>query len=618
MSSLFAIRSQTSLSLLICVAWLLPAGVEAAQNLAPLPPVVECSIDSFARVGLREAPTRITSAEIANVDEHRMCVIEGVISPQIRFMVRLPVDGWTQRYLQTGCGGLCGRLGIQSPQRDSQFEQNGTMAMASTDMGHSAGAGGIWGAVDMQLRVDFGYRGVHTTALIAKELMQIYYGRKPKFSYFSGCSDGGREALMSAQRYPEDFDGIAAGAPSLVFLVQNSMYHGWNAHIVQASSPNPSVRERDLPILHRRAMMHCDEADGLKDGIISDPSCKVDPLQWVCKDDDTRDCLSVRTARAAAELYRGAHEGDTPLVVGSLLPGSEMAWLNVLVPREMPPTPPAPGGDGSLPQQQPQTTPQPSMDQLYFEQPVRTASPKSATEILRSLAFTNPYDPAWKLSDFRFTADVFEQLRPMHAILDASDPDLGPFHQAGGKLLIWHGLADSHIAAANSMAYYQAVRDTIGPDATDDVMRLFLVPGMAHCGNGYGMRSIDAMSPLIDWVESGEAPRVLTASSTHAEAALGRGRNLYPFPFSSRLKPDGDPEIPTDWQKGEPLKVGDTLYRDWAGAEFFEPGFQKFCGFEGMDFICRSRPTQEATEARRTPADVPDEARQSHTAADPN
>ncbi|MDO5101415.1 MAG: tannase/feruloyl esterase family alpha/beta hydrolase [Lautropia sp.] len=675
----------SSLSALSLLSSALPFNTaHAAQNLPAIAPVAACSVDSFAHVSLREAPARVTSAEIGDVDGNPMCVIEGMISPQIRFLVHLPAKGWTQRYLQTGCGGLCGRLAIHSPQRDCQFEQDGTMAMASTDMGHRAGIGGLWAASDMQLRVDFGYRGVHTTALIAKELIKVYYGQKPAFSYFSGCSDGGREALMSAQRYPEDFDGIAAGAPSLNFLAHNSMYHGWNARIVQAASPNPAVRERDLPILNRRALAECDTADGLKDGIISDPTCQVDPLQWVCGPGENDNCLSRRTALAAAELYRGAHEGETKLVIGSLLPGSELSWLNVLVPRELPPTPmantptasgsttgspaaptaghTAAAGSGSTafnpislahaasavestqastqptrgattaglaPSGQPGTattraqsgsaptdakaagspaqsantsastskaslpprpTEAPAMDQLYFAQPVSTASPKSAQEILQSLAFIDPYDPDWKLSDFRFEASVFERLKPMHALLDATNPDLGPFHRAGGKLLIWHGLGDPHIAPANSMAYYQAVRDTIGQEATDEVMRLFLVPGLGHCGGGHGLRSLDAMTPLIDWVENGQAPKVLRASASHADAALGKGRNIHPFPYTSALKTDGDPNTPTDWARGKRLAVDDTLYKGWAGEDFFTPGFQQFCGFDGMAFVCRDKP----------------------------
>lgn len=653
----------------------LPGQVQAAQALPPVRPVVPCHVGSFRQVGLPEAPTRVTAASIENVNGKPMCMVSGVISPQIRFIVRLPVEGWTQRYLQTGCGGLCGRLAIQSPQRDCRFEQDGTLAMASTDMGHSSGAGGIWGAADMQLRVDFGYRGVHLTALIAKEVIRTYYGQRPRFSYFSGCSDGGREALMSAQRYPEDFDGIAAGAPSLLFLVQNSMYHGWNAHVVQPDSPIPTIAESDLPILHRRALAQCDEADGLKDGLVSDPACTVDPMQWICSDDDSRDCLSPRTAAAAAAIYRGAHDGHHRLVVGSVLPGAELAWPRVIVPQaaklrqlaqarqaqaaaqvpsgagpqgpgrmaaapaaggsdapagDSPPAPaetPGPAGDVGASAGTPSTagsgttaaassaaasrpggrdsdaaapasavqpdrggvpaTGAPAMDQVVLSPNTLTVSLKSSTDIIPTLAFADAHDPRWQLSAFRFTRENLQRLMPMHALLDASEPDLSAFHARGGRLLVWHGLADPHITPMNAIAYYQAVRDTLGQQATDEMMRLFLIPGMYHCGRGNGLSSVDVMTPLIDWVEDRQAPQVLMASASAEAAAAGKGRNLHPFPYLSELKPGGSIDTPTDWQRGRRIRVGDRLYEDWAGAGFFRSGFQKDCGFEGFDFVCR-------------------------------
>ena len=170
-------------------------------------------------------PTQVTSAREIPADGRDVCEVAGYISPQIEFLVRLPLEGWNGRYLQTGCGGMCGRLSITSPQRDCPMVRNGDFAMASTDMGHS-GMGGRWGAVDPQLGVDFAYRGVHATALVAKALIAEFYGKAPSYSYFSGCSDGGREALMEAQRYPDDFDGLAAGAPAMNFLVQNTIHHG--------------------------------------------------------------------------------------------------------------------------------------------------------------------------------------------------------------------------------------------------------------------------------------------------------------------------------------------------------------------------------------------------------
>ena len=710
------------------------APAQGAQQLPPVAPRLPCSLNSFGDISLAEAPAQVTAVSTETVRGKPMCLIAGVISPQIRFIVRLPQQGWTQRYLQTGCGGLCGRLAIGSPQRDCSFEKDGSLAMASTDMGHVSGAGGIWAAADMQLRVDFGYRAVHVTSLIAKELIRRYYGQAPKFSYFSGCSDGGREALMAAQRYPEDFDGIAAGAPSLIFTVQNSMYHGWNARVVRPDSDRPTITEDDLPILHRRAVQQCDAADGTRDGLISDPTCTVDPHQWICPEppdaaqasgsprgpDTTgpaasngpagtpgapasttsapastanttnttnttstastttagspaapgrhadaftrsgeRNCISARTADAVAEIYRGAHDGEHRLVPGSALPGSELAWLRVIVPRNAvlqrqthqrsaddisTPLHPAPGPetplhpahdlprDASHPRQEgpalSRTPPAHPMvplhspaagagrspgsdgeaaasagtaiDQVVLPPSARTVSLKSSSDIIPALAYPGRFDPHWKLASFRFTRENLQKLAPMHALLDASNPDLSAFRKAGGKLLMWHGLSDPNITPMNAIGYWQAVRDTLhpepldgqdGPSNTDprldDLMRLFLIPGMYHCDRGEGLGSLDVTTPLMDWVEDGSAPETLDAAATEADADAGRIRPIHRFPYLTVLKPGGDPKHSRDWQRGRPIGIDPQLYRHWAGADFFQPGFQRFCGFSGLQFSCR-------------------------------
>ena len=605
----------------------LPLDAQAVQDLPPVMPRLPCTLNSFADVSLAEAPAQVTSVQTEDINGKAMCLVQGVISPQIRFIVRLPVAGWTQRYLQTGCGGLCGRLAIHSPQRDCAFERDDTLALASTDMGHTSGAGGIWAAADMQLRVDFGYRAVHATRLIAGELIHRYYGQSPKYTYFSGCSDGGREALMAVQRYPKDFDGVVAGAPSLVFTIQNSMYHGWNARIVQPDSDQPAIREDDLPILHRRAVQVCDAADGTTDGLVSDPTCKVDPWQWVCPDkaaDPSRDimnagnCISPRTAAAVAEVYRGAHDGDHKLVLGSVLPGSELAWLRVLVPRNAvlqrqtqqrsshdmstplhpsktpspaapPPTKPAPNAHAAVPDTATPTRP-PSpegtpIDQVVLPPTARTVSLKSSSDIIPALAYPGAYDPHWKLANFRFTRESLQRLAPMHALLDASNPDLSAYRKAGGKVLIWHGLADPNITPMNAIAYWQAVRD-LDPQA-DDMLRLFLIPGMYHCDRGDGLGSLDVTTPLMDWVEDGQAPETLFASASEVDARTGRGRPIQRFPYLTVLKPGGDPATPADWQRGRTIDIDPALYRNWAGAEFFKPGFQRFCGFSGLRFVCQ-------------------------------
>ncbi|MDO5657694.1 MAG: tannase/feruloyl esterase family alpha/beta hydrolase [Paracoccus sp. (in: a-proteobacteria)] len=556
----------------ICLVGLTPAA--RAADLAPVDPVIDCAALADANISTTEAPTSISDASVQEVNGHQMCVVTGYISPQIRFQVNLPVTGWTQRYLQTGCGGLCGRLGIESPQRDCAPEAAGQMVIASTDMGHEANDG-IWGASDMQLRVDFGYRGVHETAGVAKRLIAAYYGQAPAYSYFSGCSDGGREALMEAQRYPETFDGIAAGAAALNFMVQNSMYHGWNAHVVQPDS-TPRLTEADLPVLHAGALAACDMADGVGDGIISDPSCRFDPRDLVCAAGQGGDCLSADAAEAAAALYRGPYDGDVALLVGSVLPGSELNWAGVSVPSAKFP--------GGLRAQRGADQPQ-GMDQMVVAGQPRAMSPSVAAQMLQSLAYTTPFDPEWTLEDFRFTIQSLDALRPMRAIFDATNPDLTGFADAGGKLLIWHGLADPHISPLNSVAYWQAVQDYM--DDPDQMMRLFLLPGMSHCGGG-DLTSVDVMTPLMAWVEDGIAPASLVLSVDDAAAEAGQGRRIFAYPASSVLEDGGDADRPDDWHAGEPVGLSETLWRDWAGGDFFAPGYQRSCGFEGFDFVCRA------------------------------
>ena len=566
-----------------------------AGTLPSVAPKASCaSLQSFDP-HLSDMSTSITEAMEATVNGVAVCQIRGVVAPSIRFEVRLPLAGWTQRYLQTGCGGLCGNLKIESPQRDCPAIQRGEFAMASTDMGHE-GMGGQFGA-DPQLRIDFAHRGVHATALVAKALIRQFYGQVPRWSYFSGCSDGGREALMEAQRYPGDFDGIAAGAPAANFLVQNTFYHAWNARTQlgdhpAAIGPLPPMRAggppsglgpqrgtdhggmmppggfpgapvqptalaaSDLPVLHAGALGACDAIDGVKDGIISDPlACRFDPHVVECREGATENCLSKTAADAAADIYRGAHDRlGRKLVIGALMPGSELSWSMVFVPGRA-------GG--------------PVMSAIF------------ATDTIQWLAFPKPLASGWTLGDFSFSTDTMLALAPMHALYDATDPDLGRFQARGGKLIMWHGWSDPHISPANSIAYYQAVNVTMGAKA-GDVLRLFVVPGMYHCGSGDGMTSIDVITPLMAWTEDGKAPEQLVAARSDADAIAGKGRPVYAWPQVATLRPGADPEVPSNWARAQPTAALPTLYKNWEGAYLFAPGFHKDCKNENGVLTCET------------------------------
>jgi len=351
--------------------------------------------------------------------------------------------------------------------------------LASTDMGHQ-GMGGAWGQ-SAQQREDFAYRGVHVTALAAKGLIRAFYGQAPRYAYFSGCSDGGREALIEAQRYPQDFDGIAAGAPALNFTVQNSFHHGWLAKVNTGADGKAVLLADDTKALHALALASCDALDGLADGQITDPrACRVNPAQILCQGAyQAGQCLTPAKAEAARLIYQGARTADgKALEVGPLMPGSEEEWVGVFVPRE------ANGGIGSA----------------HF-----------ADDTINHLLFTpNPATP-FTPQTFPFTEAMFRAEEPARALYSADNPDLSGFNARGGRLILWHGWADPHISPLNTIDYYERVGAKLGKAQRDAFIRMFLLPGMGHCSGGDGPSEFALLADLMVWVEGGEAPQVMLA-----------------------------------------------------------------------------------------------------------
>ena len=360
---------------------------------------------------------------------------------------------------------------------------------------------------------------------------------------------------MEAQRYPADFDGVAAGAPAFNFLVQNSFYHAWNARSV-APDGHAVLLASDLPVLHTAALATCDTLDGLRDGIIANPpACRFDPTTVECRTVASASCLSHAAVVAAAAIYAGARSrrGDR-LVIGGPQPGSELAWEGVFVPTS---------ADAPL------------------------LSAMIATDMLRSLAYWRPLASTWTLSQFQFTTATLTGLMPMHGLYDATDPDLRMFARRRGKLLLWHGWSDPHISPLNTVAYVQAVVDRMGATAARDVLRLFLIPGLYHCGGGEGATSVDVLTPLMQWVEQGRAPDALVASRADSTATRS-SRPIFAFPATSAMEPGMDPGLPTSWRAGPPLAVPLKLYATWAGARLFDSGHRQECGFDGSTFICKA------------------------------
>lgn len=554
----------------------------APATLAAVTPVAACAdLAGFDLTAIGGAGSNISAAiETTNQRGAGVCAVEGTLAPAITFAVQLPRDGWTQRYLQIGCGGLCGSIAGNVGAADDCAPLNASgFVLAATDMGHQDQDGSF--GKDPVKRADFAHRAQHLTAVAAKALIGKFYGQQPKYAYFTGCSDGGREALIEAQRYPDDFDGIIAGAGAINFLAQNAIFHAWQAVSNSGPDGKPILLAARLPILHRAVVAACDKLDGLEDGLIANPlACHFDPVSVQCPAGatDTSACLTAAEAEVARRFYDGPRDPatGTRLTAGGPQYGSELAWAGVYVPN--------------------------SADDTIF-------SEKVSLPVLRNMAFEADPPADFTLADLKFDLATFDRLRARHSLFDATNPDLSAFSNKGGKLIVWHGWSDPHISPLNSIAYYTAVRQQMGAARADTFTRLYLFPGMYHCANGEGPNQIDLLTPMMAWVEGGTAPDAIearqpaqAASSDFGAprgaggerrggmgarpapvpgsqaAALGpaasalaniqRSRPVYPWPYTAVWDGKNDPNLASSFVRGPAIEFS---MPQWAGADFFKP-----------------------------------------------
>ncbi len=524
------------------------AGAPPATPLAIVKPTVSCA--SLAAVSLTEiggVGSTISSATEGTVTVNgsalKFCTVEGTLAPAVGFRVRLPMEGWTQRALDIGCGGLCGNISasaVPATSYNCPLVQQGGFVLASTNMGHT-NAEATW-SQDPQRRVDFAYRGVHVTRLAARKLTQAFYGQAEKYAYFVGCSDGGREALMAAQRYPQDYNGIVAGAPAFLFNIQNSLHHGWLARSNRdngLTTGNIVLYPAKAAVLHAAVVKACDALDGQTDGLLSDPRlCRFDPATIQCPAgaSDTSACLTAAEVATAKKFYEGPRDpqSNRRILAGGPQYGSELNWAGVFVP-------------GSA-----------TATSLFSDNIVEGA---------RYLIFTDATPPA--INDFQFTEAYYSKLRPRHTLNDATSADLSAFKAAGGKLILWHGWADQHISPINTIGYYEALQKTMGQSALDGFMRLYLAPGVSHCGGGEGLPNMDLVSAVIDWTEKGTAPDAITTYRTDSAGAVTATRPMYPYPALARYSGSGDINAAASFGRASALHA--EAVPDWAGSDFFNP-----------------------------------------------
>mgnify|MGYP003365702782 FL=1 len=481
----------------ICLLSVL-SNLARAADIVSLPvvrPILSCeALDNVDLTHALGAEVHGQKAALLQTPKGKFCKVTGQIAPTISFEVDLPMEHWTQRFLLGGCGGLCGMTQVGVSNAGACVPAlNGEFVMAGDDMGHTGSmmglAQGEFGK-DPQKRIDFAYRANHVTALAAKALTAAFYGQAPKYSYFVGCSDGGREALMEAQRYPEDFDGISAGAPAALFAVQNSFYHAWNVRGNQRADGTNILLQNRVGVLHDAVIRHCDTLSGVKDGILEEPrACHFDPVWVQCAagQSDTSHCLTAEETQAALRLYKGATDAaGRPYIIGGPLPGSELQWAL------------------------PATARGESMSQGIAASAIAYVIPLQVDE------------KAADLTRFHFDDASFATMTKLAPLYNAENTNLRTFHKHGGRLILWHGLADQSISPLNTIAYYQGVQREMGVEQTDSFLKFYLLPGVGHCGNGEGFPQVDFLSPLMAWTESGIAPNAIrTEKTAHGDGPMG-------------------------------------------------------------------------------------------------
>ena len=444
------------------------------------------------------------------IPEH--CRVAGVIPPVIRFQVNMPA-AWNGRFYMYGNGGFAGT----SPDSEGRARTresallNG-FATAYTDTGHDRRFEPLatFAYNNLQMEIDYSFRAVHLTVVTAKELIGIYYGDRPSTSYWDGCSTGGRQGLMSAQRFPADFDGIVVGAPVLDFTGTMVSYV-WNNRALQ-SAPISSSK---LTLVAKAVYARCDELDGLEDGLIEDPRrCDFRPTEHLAKCNggtELEQCFTEDELQTLTRIYGGVTRKGELFFPGQPL-GAEAAIET--------PDGSETGWDGYL-----LSTERPSSQFRYMD------------TFLKYMAFPED-DPDYDWTSFDIEEDP-DRMAGISEILDATNPDLTRFEERGGKILSYFGWADALLNPIRATDYYEQVESVMG-DRVGDFYRLFMVPGMFHCDGGYGVDRFDALTPLVEWVENGTAPEKIIASRVE-DGARTMTRPLCPYPQVARYKGVGSP-----------------------------------------------------------------------------
>jgi feruloyl esterase len=441
-----------------------------------------------------------------------LCRVTAYATPaedsHITFEVWMPkASSWNAKFEAVGNGGFIGQIDYHEMKAGLTRD----FAVAATDTGHT-GADESWALGHPAKLVDWSYRAVHVMTVASKQIVKAYYGKPAKLAYWDGCSTGGKQGLTEAQKYPDDFDGIVAGAPAnyITRLQAGSEYMSW-VSLKDGTSAPEYIPPSKYPALHQAALDACDAKDGVKDGVIEDPLlCHFNPKTIECQGEGNNGCLTAPQVQTAQEIYAGAKFADGKQIYPGLEPGSELAW-NYMA-----------GG------------PEPT---------------SIGTGFFKYMVFDNPN---WDFRTFNADRDTRYADKKLGAIVNAIDPNLTAFDAHGGKLVMYHGWADQLIAPQNSVNYYKSVVAKMGGlKKTQQFARLFMVPGMMHCQGGAGPSTFDALTAVEKWREDGVAPMKIIASK-NVKGKVVETRPLCPYPTVAIYKGSGDTNDAANFACGNP------------------------------------------------------------------
>lgn len=486
--------------------------------------IVSAQVVKVPAQGLTQ-PSRVMNQQINPQAVSEYCEVKGYVAPQHQFELRMPVAAdWNGKFFFSACAGFCGTVEGTACNAGLAFGY----AAATSNGGHYSAPGfdGLWAANDPDAQKDFAYSGTHNVTIAAKAIIKAHYGSGPKRSYAAGCSKGGQAVLMEAVRFPEDYDGIIPVAPVYDYTGTSVIKACWVAQANDNGRGGVLIDDAATDLIHQAVLAACDETDGAKDGVVGDPlSCTWKPADLLCKE-GTSDgkCLNAAQVAALTKLYSAPTDkrGKKLFPTGST-PGAEIgewkAWMNGFM-----------GG--------------------------KSINYRVAEQYLRYLTFEKSPGPlAYDPLKFNFDRDP-PKLKRARSVYDVTNADLRRFKARGGKVLMWHGWADSGIPAYSSIDYYLRVLKLVGSrEGTESFFRLFFLPGVTHCGGGDGADQLDALAILDAWVEQGKAPDMITTTKTE-KGSVTRTRPVYPYPKVAKYSGSGDVNDPANWKAVDP----------WSGA----------------------------------------------------